>query len=122
MNRILAIASIIEAVTALALLVLPGLVVRLLFGIEPAGVGVIAARVAGIALLALGIASWPWSRPGGGMAIYNLLAALYFLWLGLRGQWVGSLLWPAVGVHAILTSLLARNFLCQAPAGTGHHE
>lgn len=115
MNRILAVTAVAEAATALALLMLPALVVRLLFGVELAGVGIIAARVAGIALLALSIASWPRSRPGSGMLIYGLLVTLYFLWLGVGGQWVDTFLWPAVGVHAVLTVLLARGFLRRAP-------
>ena len=28
--------------------------------------------------------------------------------LGIRGEWVGPLLWPAVALHAVLTLLLAR--------------
>jgi hypothetical protein len=35
------------------------------------------------------------------------LATLYLAYLGLRREWVGSLLWPAVAVHALLTALLA---------------
>jgi hypothetical protein len=42
------------------------------------------------------------------MLTYSLLAALYLAYLGLGGKWVGSLLWPAATVHAILTFLLAR--------------
>jgi hypothetical protein len=122
MNRILVITAVVEAATALALLVLPAPVAELLFGVDLAGVGVIAARVAGIALIALSGATWPGSRPGCGMLIYNLLATLYFLWLGLGGQWVGPLLWPVVLVHGVLTTLLARGFLRGATDGTCQDE
>jgi hypothetical protein len=41
------------------------------------------------------------------MLTYSLLAALYLGYLGIVGEWVGILLWPAVGVHAVLSALLA---------------
>ena len=40
--------------------------------------------------------------------IYNLLATIYLLYLGVGGKLVGTLLWPAVALHAILTILLTR--------------
>ena len=39
---------------------------------------------------------------------YSLLVTLYLAFLGITGGQVGSLLWPAVVVHAILTFLLGR--------------
>jgi hypothetical protein len=42
------------------------------------------------------------------MLTYNVLATLYLLYLGIRGEWVGILLWPAVVLHAVLILLLAR--------------
>lgn len=59
MNLLLAITAIIEAATGSALLVLPSIVVRLLLGapLESSAEGVIA-RVAGAALLALGVVCW----------------------------------------------------------------
>jgi hypothetical protein len=64
--------------------------------------------VTGIALIALGIGCWPGSTALAGMLTYSALATLYLLYLGMRGEWVGPLLWPAVVLHAILTTLLAR--------------
>ena len=43
-----------------------------------------------------------------GMLTYSTLVTLYFLYLGIRGEWVGPLLWPAGVLHAVLTFLLAR--------------
>ena len=40
--------------------------------------------------------------------LLTLLVTLYLAYLGIGGQWVGSLLWPAVALHAVLTFLLAR--------------
>ena len=42
------------------------------------------------------------------MLTYSSLAALYLIYLGLAGEWLGNLLWPAVTAHAILTILLVR--------------
>jgi len=42
------------------------------------------------------------------MLTYGALATLYLAYLGVTGEWVGLLLWLAVGIHALLTVLLAR--------------
>lgn len=111
-RTLLVVAAVAETATGLALLVLPSMVIRLLFGAETAGMGSIVGRVAGISLIALGVACWPGRDAGSraplrGMLTYNLLAALYLGYLGIVGEWVGILLWPAVGVHAVLSALLA---------------
>jgi hypothetical protein len=110
MKNVLAFAAAGEAVLGLILLVYPPLVVRLLFDAEISSAGVVMSRVAGIALVALGVACFS----GGathrgllGMLTYSLLATLYLVYLGIRGEWVGSLLWPAAAIHAALTFLLA---------------
>jgi hypothetical protein len=36
------------------------------------------------------------------------LATAYLSYLGVRREWVGPVLWPAVVIHAALTLLLAR--------------
>jgi len=108
-----AVAAAIEGVTGLALLTYPAIVVQLLFGTEIAGAGVLASRVAGIALIALGVACWPGrSMTQGlyGLLIYNLLVTVFFVYVGLGGAWVGVLLWPATVAHAVLTILLAREW------------
>ena len=91
----------------MALLILPSLVGRLLLGAELTGVAIPVARVLGIALIALGVACWPGPALLG-MLTYGALVTLYLLYLGIRGEWVGPLLWPAVVLHAVLTLLLAR--------------
>jgi hypothetical protein len=107
MKRVLGLTAIIEATTGLALIIVPSLVGRLLFGAEFTGVANPAARVTGIALLALGVACWPGSTAFCGMLTYSALATLYLLYLAIRGEWIGPLLWPVVAVHGILTVLLA---------------
>jgi hypothetical protein len=107
MKRLLAFTAIVEAATGLALIIVPSLVGRLLFGAEFTGVANPAARVTGIALLALGVACWPSSTAFCGMLTYSALATLYLLFLAIRGEWIGPLLWPVVLLHGLLTVLLA---------------
>ena len=112
MKRLLTLAALAEATTGLALLVAPALVVRLLFGAELTGVAIPIARVAGIALVSLGLACWPGRESpraaSSAMLTYSLLVALYLLYLGACGEWRGPLLWPAIVVHAVLAALLSR--------------
>jgi hypothetical protein len=108
MKKVLTLAAVVEAATGLALIIVPSLIGRLLFGTEFTGVANPAARVTGIALLALGVACWPGSTAFCGMLTYSALITLYLLSLAIRGEWVGPLLWPVVVIHALLTALLAR--------------
>jgi hypothetical protein len=108
MKKILTVAAVAEVCTGMALLIVPSLVGRLLFGAEFTGVANPAARVTGIALLALGVGCWPGSTPFCGMLTYSALVTLYLLYLAIRGEWVGPLLWPVIALHGILTALLAR--------------
>jgi drug/metabolite transporter (DMT)-like permease len=108
MKKILRLAAVAEAATGVALIVVPSLVGRLLLGAELTGVSIPVARVTGIALIALGVACWPASTALIGMLTYSAAVTLYLSYLGIRGGWVGPLLWPAVLLHAVLTLLLAR--------------
>jgi hypothetical protein len=107
MKKVLTVAAVVEVATGMALLIVPSLVGQLLFGAEFTGVANPAARVTGIALLALGVGCWPGSTALCGMLTYGALATLYLAYLGVIGEWVGLLLWPAVVLHGILTVLLA---------------
>jgi hypothetical protein len=69
-------AAVAEAATGLALLIASSLVVQLLLGEQLAGVAIPVARVAGIALIGLGIACWP-GPPLVGMLTYSALVTLY---------------------------------------------
>ena len=117
MKKLLIITSVAEAATGLALLVVPVLVGRLLLGTEASGLAIIVARVAGIALIALGVACLPGLTPLCGMLTYNALGTVYFAWLALGGEWRGPLLWPAVGLHAVLATLLGRVWLKSRKTG-----
>ncbi len=105
MKKLLPLVAVAETATGLALLVVPAPVVWLLFGADVTGVAVPASRVTGIALIALGVACWPGPAIAG-MFTYSLLVTLYLAYIGLAGGFTGLALWPAVGLHAILTALL----------------
>jgi len=115
MKKVLTFAAVLEAATGVALLIVPSLVGRLLFGEEFTGIVILVARVLGIALLALGVSCWPGSTALCGMLAYSALVTLYLLYLGIRGEWVGPLLWPVVVIHALLTALLARAWFQSRP-------
>ena len=123
MNKPLAFAALAEAATGVALSVVPSLVGRLLLGVELSGVALPVARVAGLALFALGIACWPGRAstcwPLCGMTTYSLLATVYLSYLGTAGERFGPLLWPAIVLHAVLTLLLGISLLTvRTPSGS----
>ncbi len=107
MKGVLIFAAVGEAGTGLALLIVPSLVGRWLLGEELTGIAIPVARVAGIALIGLGVACWP-GPPRVGMLTYSVAVALYLAYLGFADGLTGILLWPAVVLHVILTALLTR--------------
>src|SRR5271167_5122143 len=110
-------AALAEAGTGMILLADPRIVVQLLFGAEVVGAGIIMSRLAGIALIGLGAACWPGTdtrRAFQGMVTYSVLAMLFLIYIGVRGEGVGLLLWPGVVVHAILIVVLVGAWWKQA--------
>jgi hypothetical protein len=104
-----------EGGIGLFLLIWPFLPLALLLGVDHASAEVtICARIAGAALLALGVACWPApndpgqssSRPGllAGVLIYDVAAAVLLAYAGLVLRMVGLVLWPAVVLHAALAA------------------
>jgi hypothetical protein len=103
-----------EALTGVALFVVPSVVARLLLGgdlrPEPAAV----ARVLGVTLLSLATACWPGlarepATPAAalrGMLAYNAMAGAYLLYLWARGESVGALLLPAWAFHLAMALAL----------------
>ena len=67
MKKVLTIAAVLEVATGMALLIVPSLVGRLLFGEEFTGIVIAVARVLGIALVALGVGCLPGSTALCGM-------------------------------------------------------
>jgi hypothetical protein len=110
---LVALAVAFEAATGLILIVKPSALVWLLLGADLSQAGQALGRVAGFALLSLGWACWPKQEAASGTAaaplallIYNLLVTIYLAVLGISGELVGLLLWPAVAIHAALSTIL----------------
>src|SRR6476646_847320 len=111
MKRLLIVTALIEATTGLGLIGVPAIVVRLLLGSELLGAGIPLGRLAGVALLTLGIACWLASSDiescgtrgvVSAMAVYNFGAVLVLGTAGLHSQPIGVGLWPAVILHSAM--------------------
>jgi hypothetical protein len=115
--RWLALAAVVEASTGVVLIISPSLFIWLLLGADLSGAGRALGRLAGFALLALGLACWPGVRGEDptaalhAMLMYSLLTTIYLLYLGIASDLAGMLLWPAVTFHAAATVLLGRSWL-----------
>ncbi|HEX3151939.1 MAG TPA: hypothetical protein VHR66_27955 [Gemmataceae bacterium] len=106
-----------EAATGLLLLFLPSVVFELLLhpsSIEPAGLFV--GRIAGAALIAIGVASWLARKDRGcpaqvgillGVLFYDVVAAVLLAYAGLALNMTGVLLWPAVVFHVAMAGWTA---------------
>ena len=114
LSQVLALSAIAEFLTGVALLAVPGLVAMLLLGQELPPIGMIVARVAGVALMGLGVSCWPGlgrhrtrAAPYRGMLAYTVLVAGLLAYAGAVLHLAGLLLWPAVVLHvAIALALL----------------
>jgi uncharacterized membrane protein HdeD (DUF308 family) len=108
---VVAVAALVEVGAGVVLLADPTLVIDRLLWAALAGGAASVARVAGLALLALGLVCWPSGSRGSfavflGLLVYNAGVALYLAYLNLREQIGGSLLWPAVAAHGLIALLL----------------
>ncbi|MFZ0312171.1 MAG: hypothetical protein WAL85_05645 [Candidatus Korobacteraceae bacterium] len=112
-KTVMTVSAVIETMTGLVLIAIPGLAARVLLNADlPAG-GIAVGRLCGIGLLSLGLAAWPGGESVSAPAVralfvYNLLAAFYLGYLRVGGGFVSYLLWPACVLHAVLALLLAR--------------
>src|SRR6185436_2217673 len=123
MKPLLLVTAGLEAGIGIGLLSVPSAVAQVLLGVPleaPAALTV--ARVAGTALLALGVACWfasfdPQSRAARGMisamVLYNLGAAIILGAAGIRSEETGIGLWPAVILHVTMAVWCVMNLLVQ---------
>jgi hypothetical protein len=112
MKYLLISTAVIEAGTGIVLVVTPALVVHLLLGSAIAGAAVPLGRIAGVALLALGVACGiasgeAHSRAAKGLAsamvIYNIGTVVVLGAAGIQSQAAGIFLWLAVALHASMS-------------------
>ena len=103
------VSAVMEAGAGLALLAVPDLAIRLVFGSPGTETGVALARLAGVALLSLGAACWLARDDGssaaaralvGGMFTYNA-AVVALVVTGSLGP-AGPLLWGLALVHGLM--------------------
>jgi hypothetical protein len=114
--RLIRLLALFEGATGIALAISPALVTGWLVGEGVSGAGIALGRVAGFALLALGMACWPERRFDSGRSTvalftYNVLVMVYLAYLGAVLHMTGALLWPAVAVHiggALITAATLR--------------
>ena len=109
--------ALLEAGTGLVLLSGPALAIGLLLGVvEAAPEALFVARLAGAALLAIGVACWlardDLGSPSGrgvlwAMLVYNIGACAVLAAAGSTLRMVGVALWPAAALHAFLTAWCA---------------
>jgi len=113
MKHLFTLTAAIEAGTGLALLAAPAAAVQLLLGAEIAGAAFPLGRVAGAALLALGVACWLTrsdclSHGSRGlvvaMLLYNFCTAAVLGEAGIRSSTAGAVLWLAVILHAAMAA------------------
>jgi len=110
LGRLLWVMTVVELLAGLGLLLVPGFALEALLGTaSPAAETLGISRLAGVALIALGVMchsgrhgppSW-WVLAG--MLVYNAGAAAVLGTIGVGLGLAGPLLWPAVILHAGLT-------------------
>ncbi len=109
----LVVTAIVEVGAGVCLLGVPAVVLALLLRLQaPSPETLVVGRVAGAALLAIGVASWlarddPGSVGGRGLLIgalvYDGVVAVLLAYAGGVLGMMGVALWPAVALHTVLT-------------------
>jgi hypothetical protein len=104
--------AVLEVGTGLALVVLPAISLELLLAAKsPSPEALFISRVAGAALVAIGVASWlgrnDLHSPAQfgllvGMLVYNVAVGALLTYAGMVLNWTGIALWPGVAIHSTL--------------------
>jgi hypothetical protein len=112
MNKVLTVTAVLEAATGLGLLAQPSLLSSLIVGSSLDTVAaLVVARVAGAALLALGLTCWLTRYDEGAravrglvgaMALYNAGVLVILVHAALVWRASGIALWPIVVGHAVM--------------------
>ncbi|MBB6412773.1 hypothetical protein [Mesorhizobium sangaii] len=126
----LVVIAAIEAATGLGLLLQPSVPFVLLLGLESATVeAIFVGRIAGAALLAIGVASWIARNDKVshallgllvGILIYNTAVSILLVYAAAVLKMTGVLLWPTVALHALMAvwgGLLLRGISTETPLG-----
>jgi hypothetical protein len=102
--------TVLELLAGLGLLLVPGIALDALLGVaNPAPETLGVSRLAGVALIAIGVMchSGAYGPPSwwvlAGMLVYNVGATAVLAYVGAGLGLSGPLLWPAVLLHAALT-------------------
>lgn len=118
-GRLLTVAGVVECLAGLAFFLSPGVTTALLLGAEPDSVGVMIGRVAGVALLSLGVACWGARADAGGAArmgtlraltLYNAGAGLLLVIFAAMGKAGGPVVWTVGVLHLSFAAAFAASF------------
>jgi hypothetical protein len=137
LKSLLVVTGVVEAGTGLALLFDPLALMSLLLGAKSGSPeALFVARIAGAALLAIGVACGLASGDTGsraqlgvltGILVYNVAIILLLGYAGMFFRPVGVALWPAVVVHTALAAWCIECFVRgwsdkRSPSNTGRKE
>ena len=127
MSKVLTVTAVLEAATGLGLLAQPTLVSFLILGSSLDTVaGLVVARIAGVALLALGLTCWLARHDEGARAVRGLVGAMALYNAGVLAMLVhaalvlgvsGIALWPIVVGHAGMGFWCIINLKAKHPGG-----
>ena len=109
-THLLIVTAVVEGGTGLALMTVPSVVSTILLGatLDPP-VALVVARIAGVALISLGVACWLTSKEAASRAARGLMTAMLLYNVAVPAALVlaglyGIGLWPAVLVHVALAA------------------
>ena len=115
-NRLLIGSALVELGGGLLIILFPSFMLQLLFGVPSNSLADMVGQVAGIALVALGIACWIARDDAGGPArlgtvraitVYNGSVGLLLIVFGLTGRAFGIVLWLFAILHVVEAVLFA---------------